>query len=244
MSSQFVKEGAGFCGKVPVLGDFLHEGLAIEFNDCWNEWMRAALAVSKEQLGTQWLDYYLTSPVWHFALSEGSCGPEAMIGTMIPSIDKVGRHYPLIMAKPAVQNPITCRSQPQWCQEFEDFILRTLDDDFSIQSWRTELQQFTFSLPNSQVPAGHLGHAEQKVQNWLLHGALTMDNNALLHSLLRQQFGQYCLWWTEGSEHIDAVCLISKGLPLISQYASMLDGQWDERGWLLKPLHAAREQEQ
>lgn len=243
MSSEFIKPGAGFCGKVPVLGDFLHEGLSIEFNDCWNEWLRAALAVSKEQLGTSWLDYYLTSPVWHFALSGGNCGSDPIIGTMIPSVDKVGRHYPFILAKPVLHSPIVCRMQSEWCQQFEDFILPTLEDDFRIQSWRAELQQFAFSLPDSPVPPGHLGHAEQK-GNWLLHGALTLDTTALLHSLLRQEFGNYCLWWTDGSEHVEAVCLISKGMPLISQFASMLDGQWSERGWLLKPLHATREQQQ
>ncbi|MEE2000636.1 type VI secretion system-associated protein TagF [Alkalimonas sp. MEB108] len=243
MSSEFVKPGAGFCGKVPVLGDFLQEGLSIEFNDCWNEWLRAALAVSKEQLGASWLDYYLTSPVWHFALSGGSCGPEPVIGTMIPSVDKVGRHYPLILAKPVQQSPIVCRTQSDWCQQFEDFILQTLEDDFNFQSWRASLLKFSFFSPDSPVPSHHLGHAEQK-GNWLLHGALTMDSMALLHSLLRQEFGNYCLWWTDGSEYVDAVCLISKGMPLISQYASMLNGQWAERGWQIKPLHATREQKQ
>ncbi|GAL04531.1 protein phosphatase ImpM [Photobacterium aphoticum] len=61
--------------------------------DSWSEWQQAILSVSREQLGEEWADCYLTSPVWHFALSPGACGKQGMVGTLMPSIDQVGRHF-------------------------------------------------------------------------------------------------------------------------------------------------------
>ena len=59
----------GYLGKVPSLGDFVQDSVSKEFSEHWEQWLQAAIAVSKEQLGDNWQDNYLTGPVWHFALS-------------------------------------------------------------------------------------------------------------------------------------------------------------------------------
>ena len=38
---------------------------------------------------------YLTSPAWRFVFAAGACGPVPVIGLMAPSVDRVGRHFPL-----------------------------------------------------------------------------------------------------------------------------------------------------
>jgi len=43
----------------------------------------------------RWLEAYLTSPVWRFVLSPGICGDGAYGGVMVPSVDRVGRYFPL-----------------------------------------------------------------------------------------------------------------------------------------------------
>ena len=41
---------------------------------------------------------YLEAPVWRFALPPGMCGERAVLGLMLPSVDKAGRYFPLTFA--------------------------------------------------------------------------------------------------------------------------------------------------
>jgi len=56
------------------------------------------LAGSRERLGAAWLPAWLEAPVWRFALAPGLCGPEAVLGLLLPSVDRVGRYFPLTLA--------------------------------------------------------------------------------------------------------------------------------------------------
>jgi type VI secretion system protein ImpM len=98
---------------------------------------RAAL-----NLGGIWREHYCTSPIWRFALSAGSCGPVAYAGILMPSVDRVGRYYPLVIAVPlAAEYPLFVLSATAdgWFHQAERLALMGLDldrldlDDFSRQ---------------------------------------------------------------------------------------------------------------
>ncbi len=89
----------GFFGKIPARGDFVRAGLPGGFVAAWDAWAAAALVESRAALGDAWLDCWLEAPVWRFALPPGACGPDAAIGVMLPSIDRAGRHFPLVLAQ-------------------------------------------------------------------------------------------------------------------------------------------------
>jgi type VI secretion system protein ImpM len=36
----------------------------------------------------------MEAPVWHFLMPAGACGPLAVLGVWVASVDKVGRHFP------------------------------------------------------------------------------------------------------------------------------------------------------
>ena len=91
---------AGFYGKVPTRGDFVSRRLPWTFVDPWDRWLQGGLACSRDQLGDAWLEVYLTSPVWRFALTPGVCGDAGWIGIVLPSVDRVGRYFPLTVARP------------------------------------------------------------------------------------------------------------------------------------------------
>ena len=93
-------DAAGFYGKLPSHGDFVSRRLPREFLDVWDSWLQQAVAESKARLGSDWLDAYLNSPIWRFALMPGICGDQAYLGLMMPSIDRVGRYFPLTVAAP------------------------------------------------------------------------------------------------------------------------------------------------
>jgi type VI secretion system protein ImpM len=60
--------------------------------------VEAALAASRQALGDGWLGAWMEAPIWRFALPNGACGPDAVLGSTMPSVDRVGRHYPLTVA--------------------------------------------------------------------------------------------------------------------------------------------------
>ena len=88
----------GFFGKLPSHGDFLRRQVSDAFVGVWDGWLQECLAASRAELGERWLDIYLTSPVWRFACAAGVCGPAPVVGVMVPSVDRVGRYFPLTLA--------------------------------------------------------------------------------------------------------------------------------------------------
>ena len=88
----------GFTGKIPVRGDFVHAGLPRDFTDPWHDWQASVIAASREIMHEHWLDAFLEAPVWRFALAPGLCGKRAVVGLMLPSVDRVGRYFPLTFA--------------------------------------------------------------------------------------------------------------------------------------------------
>ena len=85
----------GLYGKLPCNGDFLHRRVPLEFVEVWDGWIRESLIQSRLRLQERWREAYLTSPVWRFVLAPGLCGSGMYAGVMLPSVDRVGRCFPL-----------------------------------------------------------------------------------------------------------------------------------------------------
>jgi type VI secretion system protein ImpM len=88
----------GFFGKLPARSDFVRSGLPRDFVDTWDAWLAEVLSASKAAAGDAWLPAFLEAPVWRFALPAGACGARAVIGLTVPSVDRVGRYFPLTFA--------------------------------------------------------------------------------------------------------------------------------------------------
>lgn len=234
--AQQVVSPLGICGKVTSQGDFLAQGLEVAFVDSWNEWLQAVLAVSREQLGAAWLETYLTSPVWHFALSPGVCSDQAMAGTLMPSVDQVGRHFPFTLAAELSVTPVQAWHERGWCEELEQQALATLDDGFELQRWLTALAKLPVAWPESKRIQVSQSSNEAIRQAWTISASAPLESLGLLHQSYLQQFSRYCLWWTNGSEHVAPCLLVTSGLPQVSQYAAMLDGDWSRWNWQQKQI--------
>jgi type VI secretion system protein ImpM len=89
----------GLYGKLPARGDFVRTGLPRDFTDPWDEWLQLVMAGSRSLVGDDaWLPAFLEAPVWRFVLPPGMCGPQAVLGLMLPSVDRAGRYFPLTFA--------------------------------------------------------------------------------------------------------------------------------------------------
>ena len=87
----------GIYGKLPSHGDFLRRRVPDDFVGVWDAWLQASIAASRSDLGSEWLNLYLTSPAWRFCCDAGVCGANACAGVMVPSVDRVGRYFPLTL---------------------------------------------------------------------------------------------------------------------------------------------------
>ncbi|MDT8345342.1 MAG: type VI secretion system-associated protein TagF [Thermohalobaculum sp.] len=90
--------GFGYYGKIPAQGDFLRRGLTPGFVEPWDRWLQALMLSGRASLGAGWQDAYFSAPIWRFALPGGVCGPAAVAGVLMPSVDRVGRQFPLTLA--------------------------------------------------------------------------------------------------------------------------------------------------
>ena len=81
----------------PARGDFVKQTAAC-LHRSLDGWMQRMVAASRAVLGEAWLPAWLEVAVWRFALSPDVCGPGAVIGLWMPSVDRVGRYFPLTLA--------------------------------------------------------------------------------------------------------------------------------------------------
>jgi type VI secretion system protein ImpM len=124
---------SGYFGKVPTQGDFVSNGLQRSLADALDRWLRASIQMSQRQMGRDWLDAFLVAPVWRMALSPGTLSPDPVIGLMMPSVDRVGRYFPLVIAVPLIGLSPEMEEMiglTEWYDLAEKLALSTLDPGF------------------------------------------------------------------------------------------------------------------
>jgi type VI secretion system protein ImpM len=126
MPTEFIEPG--YYGKVPAHGDFVSRGLPRSFIDPWDSWLQEAINTSRQQLADSWLNYYLTSPLYRFVLSPGICGQHSWQGVLMPSVDKIGRYFPLtvgLIDKQNINPFIVLQTRNNWfasVEKLENFL--------------------------------------------------------------------------------------------------------------------------
>jgi len=122
---------AGLFGKLPARGDFVQLGLPGSFVRPWDAWLQQVMAASQERMGDAWLPAFLESPVWRFVLPAGMCGPGAALGLWMPSVDRVGRYFPLTLAAVVLPGGHVPRSDQaeSWLDACETAGRAALDED-------------------------------------------------------------------------------------------------------------------
>ncbi len=83
-------------GKLPAHGDFVCRGLDGEARDALDHWLSADLQAAREVIGDTFETIYDEAPPWRFRWQDGE-GWTA--GAMAPSMDKVGRRYPVLIGQ-------------------------------------------------------------------------------------------------------------------------------------------------
>lgn len=134
----------GAYGKIPALGDFFRIGAVKPFSDPWDQWLQTVLRQSRDTLGAQWGDCYMTAPIWRFKIGAGLAGACPASGILMPSVDRVGRQFPLTLV--SVCGDL---SDDAFAQA-EDLALAALDDAMT----RDRLVEALAGIPVLDADAG------------------------------------------------------------------------------------------
>jgi type VI secretion system protein ImpM len=128
------------------------------------------------------------------------CGPAAILGWWMPSVDRVGRHFPLMFAAccPGAEPAQIARAGTAWLDAVEEAGRAALADDLSPD-------ELAARIP----PAPDLVHAPETE---LPYGMIPRPGAGL--------------WWTAGSPRVPAQGLVLDAMPDVATFVAMLDASF------------------
>ncbi|WP_105386345.1 type VI secretion system-associated protein TagF [Neorhizobium alkalisoli] len=88
----------GFFGKLPTHGDFVSTGLSRNVQGALDNWLQGGLQAMQQELGEEWERRFRSMSAWRFIIERGLWGPATLAGVIVPSADRVGRSFPLVIA--------------------------------------------------------------------------------------------------------------------------------------------------
>ena len=234
----------GFFGKIPLTGDFIHRRMNSVFMNRWDEWLKVNILHSQNMLGERWLPIYSQSPMWRFCIAPGVIDDKTYLGIMIPSVDSVGRYFPLTVVQ-AVETKaipfILSTKANQWFQNIEDLLLDLLEGYESVvQVFDTKIAALQADWINDlpSIPSG-LNTQDNNYSLQLEVSDAGSINHSLSSLMLQNLLGSkkgFTFWWNEGSQAYQPNILLSDHLPEQNQFCALLDGSWQEHQWVSLPL--------
>lgn len=129
----------GYFGKLPDRADFVTGSCPDGFLNLWEPFLIHGLGQSRQELGGDWEDAYMTMPVWRFwmksSVPDGT--PSACLaGALMPSVDKVGRKFPLTVVGSSEGGDDDCRPSGAWYDSVEDVLLGALGEDATLKEFQ------------------------------------------------------------------------------------------------------------
>jgi len=221
---------AGLFGKLPAKRDFVAASASRRFLEVWEAWLQASVATSRQTLGAGWLDIYNRAPIWRFWLGADFCG-EATIGVFAPSVDGVGRSFPLTIFAgegEASLPPPELDSNDQWCGAAEEILLDALDPNVRFEAIAARV--VGLPAPSLQPRSSDLPGIEELPEGGVLvrdiDRQLSLAFRAARRFGHRRAFAAQSFWWTIGGEGFSPLALSVVGLPPAARFADMLTGDF------------------
>jgi len=241
---EIAKDSAlGFYGKLPSMGDFVSRRLPKDFISFWDEWLQNSMATSRDALGEEWLQSYLTSPIWRFALSPGLAGKDAWLGIVMPSVDRVGRYFPLTIAyRVNIDIPLVqlFSDACHWFEELETVALAALDNDLTVEAFDQMVKNIEVYDTKGIHKQGVVPPQKQSEKAQAFY--LEFENSDirteqlfphLTALLVNAYLPRHSLWCSVGSEEIKPSFLMVNGMPPFMAYSGMISGQFQQATWEL-----------
>ncbi|NEU11884.1 type VI secretion system-associated protein TagF [Methylobacterium sp. BTF04] len=222
----------GLYGKLPAKRDFIALGTPRAFLSAWEPWIQGGLSASRADLGEGWAQAYLHAPIWRFWLGADIAG-EAVLGAFMPSVDGIGRYFPLTLigraSGGAALPPPHLDTFDAWFAVAETFLLATLSDAIAFEAITAGIGALPDPAPAHPPPqAGEvvrlrggalIGPAADGAFASAL-AALTVLDHASLHAGMSY-------WWSAGGEGFPALAAACRRMPDPHAFAALLTGRFD-----------------
>lgn len=187
----------GWFGKLPGSGDFAQRRLDPDFTQHWDHWLQDGMAELRQR-HADWLTHYLQAPVWQFMLGQDVLAERAWLGVLMPSVDAVGRYFPM-----TVVTPIEAGCSPQWAawwwQRVGHSLLAALEQEDDVTRFEVRLAQ------NLSAPP---------------------PDSAVWPELPTAPLRDESVWWTMGHDATPQVLRLA-GLPGAARFVDMfMNPEW------------------
>jgi type VI secretion system protein ImpM len=194
----------GVFGKLPARADFVTRGLTMSFTEPWHAWLVRGLLFAAEDLAARFEPAYMAAPVWRFIIPSGACGPVPAAGVMLPSVDAVGRRFPLTLAavSDTLGGPLALVAAASWFDALEESGRDALAGDPDIDVWAAQVAAVVPVLPPVMPPhAVHVPLGEAGV------------GTTVLPALAAYGAERAVIFWCEGSPFVRSCALVMDDLP-------------------------------
>jgi type VI secretion system protein ImpM len=224
----------GLYGKLPAKRDFVAANVSRRFLEVWEPWLQSGMATSRQILGESWREIYLRAPIWRFWLGANFCGG-AVMGAFMPSIDGIGRYFPLTIALDESEGslpPPEIEANEAWFDAVETILLDALHPDCAFE-------EAAAAVNGLGAPAREAFEGETADLAELSRGAVLIrdfggaQTDAFARGRRfghRQTFAGQSYWWTIGGEDFPRTALIETGMPPPDRFAALLTGAFQSGG--------------
>jgi type VI secretion system protein ImpM len=150
----------GFFGKLPTHGDFVSWGFGPDLERRMQDWLQAGLQQVREVMGDGWDREFRAMQPWRFIVERNLWLPATLAGVLVPSLDRVGRSFPLIVLSqvPNFQaHPRQLYRDETWFTAAEGIAESSLRRDFDMAHFIETLKRLRSprpqETPEAEVPA-------------------------------------------------------------------------------------------
>ncbi|MEM9060516.1 MAG: type VI secretion system-associated protein TagF [Pseudomonadota bacterium] len=202
--------GVGVFGKLPDQRDYVQHGMDANLMTLIDPWIQQSLQNSQAQLGGAWLDVYLCAPIWRFWIGAAVVG-RTTLGAVMPSVDGVGRYFPLFLTWTGDERLDAPEINPQdpWFDAAEHALLAALSEEGTYRG----LLDAIAALQEPEAATNAAGQDD--------HVAALLK---LRVSHQRDFYDPLSFWWVPASPDggIQAQAHMWRGLPSALEYAMLL----------------------
>lgn len=221
----------GWHGKLPSLGDFASRRLDTEFVEAWDGWLAAGLLALRDAAPESWLEAYLGSPSWRFLLMpgvlRGASGKGGWAGVLMPSVDRVGRYFPLTLVQPLGCGPASTQQMAglwQWLGRLDELARDALHGDWTAERLEEELARMARPDIAALVAADVVAPSAEGTLVECPASAAGPDAALQIGSEAQKHWAglaQGRAWWYAQPDDAPSRLLLSRGLPGPATFARL-----------------------
>ncbi|WP_269745364.1 type VI secretion system-associated protein TagF [Tritonibacter horizontis] len=212
--------GFGAFGKMPTVGDFFRLSPPAGFVTVWDHWIQSVMTAGQGLYGPHFDRHYMSAPIWRFTLPSGVAGGQKLTGVIMPSVDRVGRRFPLTLVS-ALETPgpvaLDHLSDSKMFERLEDIALDCLEDTMDQERLAQTLA--TVAVPDMRAVAPLRASEECIVLTGV--GEVSKLPLAVAGGLLERQGQDFGIWSAilDGNPRM----LACRGLPTGAQAMGLFD---------------------